>query len=514
MSEPSERTELTTNVPIVVVTLLEDRAHVTRRAELELEAGITRLRVEAVSPVIADKSLVAKSEGGALRIIDARVVRRAALSNEGPGDLDALRRERDALADEAAAADGARRALEEQRDLLDALATLSLEELAIDVSWGRAPSEEADAKLADLDERRADARRELVAHDRQRNELDGRRKRLARRILELEDPSSDLVAGLEIDLFADDAGAYPIAIDYVVPGACWRPHHTAELGDGEVVFSTDGCVWQNTGEDWTDVALVFSTERASLGTAPPTLTSDVLRVRRRAQTLEVEARDATVKEASLGAAGRGMPGIDDGGDPLALRASERADVPSDGRPHRVALARFATPSETELVCFPELDAAVILKSTQHNAAPKPILAGPVDLIRDSGLCGKTSVLFIGPNERFELGWGPETEIRVQRDVDVKGEDASMLSSWVELKNEVEVRLSNLGQRSRRVHVRERIPVSEIEKVKVEPIPDETTDGRGPDEDGFVDWEVELDAHATTDIVLRYRVKKHGDVVGL
>lgn len=504
-----ERQASTANVPIALVTLLEDRAHVTRRATLALGSGVTRITVEAVSPIIADKSLVAKSPS--LTVVDARVVRRAALPSDG-GDLRALRRELEQLDDEIAAAEAGGRALEERRDLLDELARLTLEELAVDVSWGRAPDEAESRELEGLAERRAEARRELVAHGRRRDTLAGRRRRLSKRILELADCSSELVAHLEIDV-AGEAGEHAIAIDYVVPGACWRPYHTAALRDGEVVFSTDGCVWQRTGEDWHDVELMLSTERASLGTEPPALTSDVLRVRRRAQALEVEARDSAVREASLGG-GAGMPGIDDGGDPFVLRASGRADIPSDGRPHRVPLSSFTAPCETELVSLPELDTAVLLKSSQHNAAQKPILAGPVDLIRDSGLCGKTSVLFIGPNERFALGWGPEAEIRVQRDTEQKGEDSGMLSSWVELEHKVEVRLSNLGRRARRVHVRERIPVSEIEKVKIEPLPDKTTGGRGPDEDGFVDWEVELDAHGTTDIVLSYRVKKHGDVVGL
>ena len=45
--------------PVVEVTVLEDRAHVVRRGQLELGAGVTRLKIAGVAPVLADKTLCA-----------------------------------------------------------------------------------------------------------------------------------------------------------------------------------------------------------------------------------------------------------------------------------------------------------------------------------------------------------------------------------------------------------------------------------------------------------------------
>ncbi len=514
----STRDEQTTLLPITRVTLLEDRAQVARRGKVALAAGASRLTVKAVSPILSDKSLTARtaSTDAGLRVVDVRVVRRGALSTDHKSDLrSVLTREREQLDDEVALAEAEKLADEEQLALLDALMVLTLDDLAADAAWGRAPGAEADVELDQLAEERSALRERLVVARRGLEELVGRRARLSRRIAELEHPSTLIEADLELDVEAAEAGTFALEVDYVVPNACWRPYHTAELRDGEVRFSTDGCVWQHTGEDWQGVDFVFSTERASLGTEPPALTTDLVRVQRRAPALEVEARDTMVKEASLGGArSEGLPGIDDGGDPLAFRALAPADVPSDGRPHRVPLAVFTAPCSRELVCYPELELAVLLRTEQKNDANKPILAGPVDLIRDSGLAGRTAVLFVGPGERFALGWGPEAELRAQRDVDDKRDEAGMLSSWEETSHNVVVRLSNLGDATRVVHLRERVPVSEIEKVKIEPDPRRTTDEVSPDEDGFVDWEVTVAPHERREIVLRYRVKKHSDVVGL
>ena len=53
----------------------------------------------------------------------------------------------------------------------------------------------------------------------------------------------------------------------------------------------------------------------------------------------VAARDEAVQVAGLGRGKRAtddMPGVDDGGEPLTLRASEPVDLPSTGQPFRVA----------------------------------------------------------------------------------------------------------------------------------------------------------------------------------
>ncbi|MCA9571042.1 MAG: DUF4140 domain-containing protein, partial [Myxococcales bacterium] len=48
------------DVPIVEVTVLEDRAVVRRRGSIKLEKGENRLRIEGIAPVLQDVSLRAE----------------------------------------------------------------------------------------------------------------------------------------------------------------------------------------------------------------------------------------------------------------------------------------------------------------------------------------------------------------------------------------------------------------------------------------------------------------------
>jgi hypothetical protein len=130
------------------------------------------------------------------------------------------------------------------------------------------------------------------------------------------------------------------------------------------------------------------------------------------------------------------------------------------------------------------------------------------------MCGRTSVLFVGAGESFEIGWGPDAELRVSRLLSLDKEDEGLIGIWTAQTHRVEVRLSNLGASPRNVHVRERVPVSEIEKVKIEAHAKKTTDRKLPDADGFVDWQVDVEPFGTAAVELCYTLRKHSDVVGL
>lgn len=522
------------DVPAKEVTLLEDRARVLRRGAVDLPQGLVKVRIEGVAPVLSDKTLTGEVVEQGASMTDMRVSRRLMVSFDEPDRP---------VSEQARAVEQALVELDDQIDKLEServlverhasgfeqIATMTFTELSEDVSWGRAIGSEWHKRLEELRSAERALRERMVDLASEIEEKRRERQRLHERMVHSHDRAEREWASLEADIVVERAGAYTLVFEYVVPGACWRPYHTARLMaplDSEqdkgmrLAFTTDACVWQNTGEDWRDVELVLSTERASLGTEPPTLASDIVRVRKKSDAVVVEAREREIQTTGLGAGAEGaaaaaeLPGIDDGGLALNLRARRRASVPSDGKPYRVEIQSFEAEAKVELVAMPELAACVFVKSIQTNASKGPILAGPVDLIRQSGLVGRTSALFIAAGERFELGWGPEPDLRIKRETEVTEEKSRLLSSWVDRTHEIEVRFSNLGGREHKVRVTERVPVSEIDKVKIEVDTKETTAGKRPDQNGLITWEVIVPAAGHERIALHYTLKKHEDVVGI
>jgi hypothetical protein len=501
--------------PIDTVTVTEDRAHVQRRGTIELRAGITHARVEDVAPVIADKTLRVRADG--VKVGEARVVRRKVTTEpkESHATLVAeLEQRMREVEVSAAAVRRARVAIA----LVDEAQRRVIAELAEDAGRGTLDEVAATQRaIASFDERERAAYTELHAAEVAHREADKALTRLRARLAQTGHRAERVIAHVELTLSSETAKRTELVIEYLVPGACWRPQHTATLAaDGTLTITTDASVWQHTGEDWKSAALKFSTERPSLGQKPPLLDDDEVVAQKRSEVVRVEQRDVTVQNTGLGGAPPPrVPGIDDGGEVRVLVAKARASVPSDGRPYRVPSLAMETKATSSLVAYPELAEAVLVRAEQTNTSTTPLLAGPVDLVRESGFVGRTKLALIAPGERFELGFGPDPHLRIRREVETVDEEPGLLpTSFIGRSHRVRVHISNLDAQPRKLVVTERVPVSEMEKVEIVFDEKKTSPRAKPDADGFLRWNVDLPARGHTTLALRYVLRHHKDVVGL
>lgn len=525
---PNTIQQLTLDAPVATVTLLEDRALVRRVGQVNLNQGLWRIKVENVAPVLSDKSLRAEFSGDypGARIDDVRVRRlMRVLEEERPEEIKALLAELRSLQNTFNNVTEDRQHQEYSFEQVSTILAHSLQELPIDAVWGQLDPKSWRDQFQTLFKQLRELRGEILSGYHNQEKLSQLLNDLSTRIRVLSSPELLYSAHIETDLRIPQTGEYEIAFDYVVPNAIWRPWHQARLLLEEkpsLSFRLDGCVWQRTGEDWNNVDLVFSTARASLGTEPPLLADDPLNVREKSKQITLEARDQTIQTTGLGTGGTPdtspapgtveLPGVDDGGEVRNLRPTSKATIPSDGRPYRVPIFSFSSEAEVEYVLMPELSCQVFLKSEQTNTAQFPILAGPVDLVRSSEFVGKTSVGFIAPREKFALGWGPDGAMRVQRTITQKRKQ-DHLTKWNTVTTTIELFISNIGAESRTIKTTERVPVSELEQVKVEVIAQKTTDGVQPDENGFCTWHFTLEPYSQLQATLVYKVSAAPEVQG-
>ena len=544
--------------PIHRVTVLEDRAQVDRRGRVTLPAGRLRLRVRELAPVLVDRTVRAclKSvDGSALHNVQDLRVRRAYRSLAGRSELPsgALQEEATALEKERVFLKRRREILIRQKKLAEDVAQQALADLGTDVAWG---SDDASAWRERLDALYAKEKtlaEQKVENDTAEEILKEKIADLKRRRAAAESPSETLSADAELALELDEPGEFEVEVSYLVPAACWRPSHRArlELGDsqagagqpgavhtgavhtgavptgavptgdgqaGRVYFEAEACVWQNTGEDWNDVELRFSTQRPTQGHSPPQLEEDFLKARPKPERVSLEAREVEIQHTGPESAGptakvaAELPGIDDGGSVLLLGAAHAASIPSDGRPYRVSLWSFETEAEHRLVAVPELQAAVLQKVTLTHAGSQPILAGPVDLIAHCGPIGRGRVLFVAPGARFDLGFGPDPTLRVHRETQKHELKASKLSRFVETKFLTNLQFSNLGTEPRTFEVQERIPVSEVEQARIVLHSGGTRPQAQADENGFIRRRVHLEGGAGATLKLAYSLQKRKDTV--
>lgn len=527
------RTRLT--LPIALVTVLEDRAQVRREGKIALTQGHNRLALWGIAPVVQDVSLRVEivAPSGAGRVLDARVRRALRVGHkEKPEVAGALERRIDELVrGYADAADEKGRADERAVVIVDMMEK-AMSEVPEDAAWSLGHPQTWRETWEALSGKARALRGEGRGFVEQMHKLAEEIGLLGRQRALLDRPDTSFACVIEIDVdAAASLSAAELVIEYTVPNALWRPFHTAELKTAEkraagLRFSSQAAVWQNTGEDWIDCELSFSTARSSLGHEPPKLVDDKLNARKKDQRVVVEAREVAVSHAGLGRGGGGggppvgvsLPGVDDGGDVQTLRSQGKVTVLSDGRPSFIPVFDFESDAITSLVVMAELETAgtgggAFFKSTQQHTGIKPILAGPVELVRSSGFVGTTSTLYVAPGERFALGFGPDHDVRVQRTVDSE-EAVDEIDQWKRRTVQVSIFLSNLAADEKQLEISERIPVSEIEQVKVTLVADKTSGAPELNEHGMLTWKMALPASGRLRLQLVYVVATAPGVQGL
>jgi uncharacterized protein (TIGR02231 family) len=501
--------------PVVAVTLLEDRAQVTRRGRVDLIAGRNRLTIHGVAPTLQDVSLRVTVEGGA-RVDDARARRAARVrQREKPEQARALEEKLDELAERHAALRDDASRVQHRASVVAEMMQKALAELPQDAAWSIGDVNAWKQTFETLSQK---SRRLLDNAQGTRRELRTLREAAAFVVAErerLDRPDIAVLCLVEVDVFAEQAGSAELVVEYTVPNALWRPTHEAALVGDTLTVRSRAAVWQHTGEDWTNAALSFSTARSSLGHEPPLLRDDVLFVQKKDNRVVVQAREVAVSKAGLGRGGGDdgtrpaptgveLPGVDDGGDIQTLKALQPMTVASDGRPVFVDLTTFTAPATRSLVIMAEADEKAFLKAVCAHTGQQPLLAGPVDLLMESGPVGSTRTLFIAPGEQIALGFGPDDDIRVRRTSEYK-EAVDEVDHWRRRTITVNLYLSNLGAEEKQLEIVERLPVSETDHVKVTLVEEKTSGAPTLDRDGFLRWSLLLGAHGRLRLSLVYVV---------
>jgi uncharacterized protein (TIGR02231 family) len=504
----ADRTGVT--APVTHVTVLEDRAQVRRTGRIRLSAGFHRLVVEDLAPVLQDVSLRAEVDAG--RVADARVERVLRVRRtDKPEDIAALDARIEALVADVAQHQHDQQRAEQRLQTLGGMIARGIEEIPIDAVWGTVDPAAWNRTFDDLFQRgRELSEQALDAWFSAEDSLEDTRRAVAERAV-ADRLDQHLSAWALVDVQLDEAAEVELVLEYTVPNALWRPLHRAELVDDTTLrFTSRAAVWQYTGESWTDAELSFSTAQGSLGTAPPPLSDDPLDAERKPDDVELEMRDVTVQDIRPGGAGTGgggptsveLPGVDDGGETQELTAPEPVTVPDGGRPVFVDLETRTTPCAVRRVAMPERDPAVHLAVDAHHDGTRPLLAGPVELVMHGGPVGTTTLLFVAPGAPMTLGFGRDDAIRVHRSDRERETHESHVDGWISRHLEVSLFLSNLGSEPRTFTLTERIPVSEVEHVRITVDGERTTPGWSLDATtGFVTWTPTLEAHETATCTL-------------
>ena len=504
--------------PISRVTVSEDRAEVTRSIELSWEAGRFSVFLDGVTPFLHDASLrIIPESGSGLQPGNARMLRRYVRPGEDERNQEEeylkradqlawkIRSETDQLA----------RTQMLLRNLNVQLSSCRDNFLRKVVNEGSRASEfsnDVDAllgnKAALLKECR-DLRRSISDS--------GRELRILQNETQAEPGLKRKAAGILLSLEAGGPGHGILNISYEVPCAQWRMQHEAHLletegADRTMRFISHGMVWQKTGEDWENAELTLSTARPGKNRELKLPGEDRLSLREKTQEekkeIRVAIRDQKISHSGLPPRDSGPEIADDGGLTRNYQSKGPVNIKSDGKPYLIELEEQEFPCETAYVAASELSERVFLRSRQI-AGNRPILAGPVELYRDGGFTGRGFLDYTGGGSAFELYWGSDDFVLLERNVERSDQKAGTFSAQKK-ETHVSILVRNLRNTPIEFSLKERVPVSELEQVKVEMI--EPAQKPAPDEDGILIFPVRVEAKGESRVNYSYRMLLDKNVV--
>ncbi len=478
------------------VVVYPDRALVTRAQTVTCEGRDTLARFEELPPAADPVSFRAQVDRGTVEgLLASEHTRQARYGTERERlEKQRLEQERElATLEDARARASALDALGSSLDDV-ALARIRREftEAKPDTrAWGTALDTALGSRLRAAAERETQASK-LRAVQRALTEVQAQEVRTMA-------ASARIDRSVEVRLDCPTGTQAKVELSYMVGGASWQPAYEARADEqGRAVeLSTYATVQQSTGEDWKGARLLLSTALPDENATPPELrplelSSEERKEERKVLTRREEYQEHAQTGATTPSGGESLRATAQGLS-VQLAVPERADVSGDGSAVRLRVARTRLQASFAWRSVPKLYPVVFRVARLTNSAPFPLLPGAVDVFRQTGFLGRQPLERVAQGAPFELTFGIEEGLRVERQVvEEVARDEGLFGGKRRFRFAYRFEVANYRKGPEEVEVAEHIPVSELEDVKVELDSKKTTAGYAlAEEDGITTWKLKL-----------------------
>jgi uncharacterized protein (TIGR02231 family) len=504
-----------------------DGARVVRTGALSVEPGEREVVIGGL-PASADPASVRVAvRGRGVALLDIEV-RHGYAADPLRDEAVRLRSEAEARRDEVQALDDADAAEQAALGFAGHLAEASAVAMARAVSFGRAGHDELDQMAAHLSASTAGAlerRRDIsikrrIAH----RELQAAEHRLAAAEKRAPVQFVEVSATLE----ATSATQAEVELSYHTSDVSWRPLYDLGLTGEVLTVNYLAEITQQTGEDWPDVDLAVSTTRRGVHQTLPELRPWYIgRVRplphppvAAPQMLSMRS-EITAGPMAAGAPARAMAARLEEAEPLTAEVGEAGAglvyriprplaIPSDGSPHKTAIARFELDATLDHLAVPVLAPEAYLRATVTNSSKLLLLPGQARVFHEGQFVGETALETVAAGEEFELQLGVDDQIRVERELRRRTTSKAVIggSRTIDIAYEITVENHRAGQATISVH--DHIPLSSDGEIKVKlreasPAPSEQSDL------GELTWDLRLDSGQSATIKHRFTIEHPAQV---
>jgi uncharacterized protein (TIGR02231 family) len=301
-----------------------------------------------------------------------------------------------------------------------------------------------------------------------------------------------------------EGGSGKVRIEYVTSAASWQPEYDITVNaQGQVEFVRCARVTQTTGTAWDRIGLEVTVGGAVDALTVPELEPWILRAaasgsfdREVRQAYRMPSAAAWGGEADLEdkvsvSAARSFNGFIAQGpvERYAFRPSGRVSIPGDGTAERVELERFTLPAKVEFVAVPSEVERVYQVAVSSEFAQARLVAGEAQILAGGAFLGRLSLEVPAAGDTLEIPLGPSSDLRIRRERDAERSRTTATPLKKRTASYWKLTLENTRKTAVTVRVLERIPVSPLEEITVDPAT--LTGGTYDPTTGFVTWLIDL-----------------------
>jgi uncharacterized protein (TIGR02231 family) len=340
-----------------------------------------------------------------------------------------------------------------------------------------------------------------------------------------------------VTVSADREVSGSLELDYMVPGASWSPSYDLRADDinSPVELTYKANVYQNTGEDWENVSIKLSTINPNRSNYKPSLATWYLNYYRPIARTDNYGYGSNLSNA------KEMSSIDKDYElndeiPMVLAEANNKKleakhmnnftqmseniimtefelklpytIPSDGKPHMMAVGKEEIDAAYEHYIVPKLDKDAFLLARLTDWEELNLLPGVANIYYDGSYVGQTRINPAVMSDTLDLALGRDRGIFVTRK---KLNDDEKLRAFTNEKLRTityEISLKNFKSTDIHVKIEDHIPVPQDQEIKVELVENETADYNK--DTGILKWDKSIEGKETVKYLFTYTIKYNKD----
>lgn len=493
------------------VTLFPDRAQVYHEGSIDLAAGKTVLKVKGLSPRLIQGTI--KVEGRGSFMIMAVNLKVNYLENPAESEeIKELRKRIEKLGESIEDENTAIGVLREKEAFLAANRVITGGSKSISSSEFKILTDQYVAGIESV--RLGIQKRTRLIKDLQA-EKQKLENQVAGEINRNKMPSGEVY----ITVMTERAARANISLNYLVTNAGWYPSYDIRVSspDSPVTIYYKANVYQNTGVDWEDVKLSFSSASPSVSGIMPALNPWYINFQQpimirgaasisapKSSRMKAEIAELDMMEEAEEMYMAPPVSISTQGTNFSFDLDISQKIPSTGEASLIELQRLETDAVYKYMSIPKLKQEAFLTAGIADWEALNLLDGKANIYFGNMFTGETFISRSQLTDTLSVSLGRDESITIKREKRTDLTSTRMIGANRVDTRSFKITVRNNRNNSIKLVVTDQVPISQNNQIEVEA--DEISGGRLNEINGELKWALDLNPNESRELILTYKVK--------